>query len=365
MAERKEQAAPPGETDIRPSVALPRRGLPAWMLVAFALVAAATLFAVLDARRRALTAPAVKPLVADASAFAPPPSLSIPPEIIAPPPPVAQPSPAAPQPVAPTAPPAPASEPQIVYVPQPSAPMAPPVPPRTENSPALVVDTGVPVRAEGGAATASAAPAAAEGGAASATATNTDRARAGVFANRPTTVPQGTLIAAVLESALDTTRPGFARAVVSRDVRSFDGSRILIPRGSRLIGEIGSDARPGQKRALINWTRLIRPDGATITIGSPAADTLGGTGVRANVNSHFWQRFSGAILQSVLDVGVNIAAREAGGGTVIALPGSFSGATNQMSQPQQIPPTLTVKRGTSISVFVARDLDFTGVESRR
>jgi type IV secretion system protein VirB10 len=364
MAEPKQQATPEGETDIRPNVAMPSRGLPVWIMAVVALAAAAILFVILDARRRALTAPAVQPVVADASAFNPPPGLRIPPEIV----PYAPPSAPAPQAPPPAPPPQPTpaqapAEPQIIYLPQSPPQIAPTAQPRSDTSPALVIDTGVSMRAESGAA--GAASTAAEGARNTPPALDTDRARAGVFANRPTTVPQGTLIAAVLESALDTTRPGFARAVVSRDVRSFDGSRILIPRGSRLIGEVGSDTRPGQNRALINWTRLIRPDGATIAIGSPAADTLGGTGVRARVNSHFWERFSGAILQSALDVGVNIAAREAGGGTVIALPGSFGGATTQMAQPQQIPPTLSVKRGTSISVFVARDLDFTGVEARR
>jgi len=83
------------------------------------------------------------------------------------------------------------------------------------------------------------------------------------------------------------------------------------------------------------------------------------------VNSHFLERFGGAILQSVLDIGVNAAARAVDSPTVIALPGSFGGAASQRIQPQQVTPTLTVKRGTSISIFVARDLDFTGVEQAR
>ena len=111
----------------------------------------------------------------------------------------------------------------------------------------------------------------------------------------------------MLETALDSTRPGFARAIVSRDVRGFDGSRVLIPRGSRLIGEYRSEVAPGQRRALVNWTRLIRPDGVTIAIGSPAGDPLGRGGIRARVNSHFFERFAGAILQSALDIGVNLA----------------------------------------------------------
>ncbi|AQR75899.1 type IV secretion system protein B10 [Sphingomonas sp. LM7] len=186
------------------------------------------------------------------------------------------------------------------------------------------------------------------------------RVGAGVLANRPTTVPQGTLIPAVLETALDSTRPGLARAIVSRDVRGFDGSRILIPRGSRLIGEYRSDAEAGQNRMLVNWVRLIRPDGATIAIGSPASDTLGGAGIKASVNSHFFERFAGAILQSALDIGVNLASRSVDS-PVVVLPQSQAGIVRF---PNQVRPTLKVKAATSISIFVARDLDFTGVEAR-
>jgi type IV secretion system protein VirB10 len=167
----------------------------------------------------------------------------------------------------------------------------------------------------------------------------------------------------VLETALDSTRPGLARALVSRDVRGFDGSRVLIPRGSRLIGEYRSEAAPGQRRALVNWIRLIRPDGVTIAIGSPASDTLGRAGIRAKVNTHFFERFAGAILQSALDIGVNLASR-AGNGTTVILPGTFQGAP-QIVQPSQITPTLKVRPGTSISIFAARDLDFSSAENRR
>jgi type IV secretion system protein VirB10 len=193
----------------------------------------------------------------------------------------------------------------------------------------------------------------------------TGRARAGMFANRSTTVAQGTLIPAVLETALDSTRPAFARAIVSPDVRGFDGSRVLIPRGSRLIGEYRSEAAPGQRRALVNWVRLIRPDGVTMAIGSPAGDPLGRGGIKAKVNTHFFERFAGAILQSALDIGVNLASRAGDGTTIIALPGGAQGITTQIVQPAQVTPTLKVKQGTSISIFVARDLDFTGAEGRR
>src|SRR3546814_2996545 len=81
------------------------------------------------------------------------------------------------------------------------------------------------------------------------------------MSNRSTTVPQGTLIPAVLETAFNSTGSGFARALVQRDIYGFDGARVLIPLGSRLIGEYASDTSPGQKRAFVTWTRIIRPAG--------------------------------------------------------------------------------------------------------
>ena len=64
--------------------------------------------------------------------------------------------------------------------------------------------------------------------------------------NPRTTVAQGTLIPAVLETAIDTDVPGYARAIVSADVRSFDGSRVLVPRSSRLVGQYKSGLQAGR-----------------------------------------------------------------------------------------------------------------------
>ena len=188
-----------------------------------------------------------------------------------------------------------------------------------------------------------------------------DRAGATRLANPSTTVPKGAVIQAVLETALDSNRPGFARAIVSRDVRGFDGSRILIPRGSRLVGEYKADLAQGQNRAFIEWQTLTRPDGVQIAVNSPAADPLGRAGVKGNVNSHFFERFAGAILQSTIDIGVGIATRKVSDGTVIVgLPGSTQSVS--AVAPESIRPTLKVPHGSSVSVFVARDLDFVAVE---
>jgi len=172
-----------------------------------------------------------------------------------------------------------------------------------------------------------------------------------------TTVTQGTLIPAVLETAINTDVPGYVRAVVSHDVRSFDGTRILVPRSSRLIGQYQSGLQAGQKRAYVIWTRLIRPDGASVALQSPGTDFAGETGLPGKVNNHFFKRFGSAMLLSVVGGLTTVASA----GTNIIMGGGQSAAAAAVQQDSQIGPTVRVRQGEPIRVFTARDLDFSHV----
>ncbi|MDE2302416.1 MAG: TrbI/VirB10 family protein [Sphingomonadales bacterium] len=190
-----------------------------------------------------------------------------------------------------------------------------------------------------------------------------ETARATLIRSRAWVIPQGAIIAAVLETPLNSDRPGLARAIVTLEQRGFDGSRVLIPRGSRLIGEFKPDNSAGLRRVLVTWTRLIRPDGVAIRIGSPATDALGGAGIAGSVNSHFAERFASAVLQSALTIGVDIASTRFGGqnnAVYIGLPGQFTNFGATLTPQTSRPPTVKVKEGAEIAVLVARDLDFAG-----
>lgn len=341
---------PPGANavDIRPIVARERGQAPAWLMIGIILLGGVLLFVVLDGQRRAATAPTTQVRTVDSvqgrSALPPlyiipkppPPPPPLPPaELVTPPPP--------PPPQYVPQPPPPA------YVPQPPAPpYVPPQPapaaPVTSGGPALVVDTTVAAEASAGSAAA---------------------AVAARLSRPSTTVPQGTLIPAVLETALDSTRPGHVRAIVSRDVRGFDGSQVLIPRGTRVFGEYQADMSAGQNRALVQWTRLVRPDGVTIAIASPAADLEGRAGIEGRVDSHFLERFGGSLLRSILNVGTSLAGQRIGGdGAVIILPGGMQGA-EALTADAGPRPTLRVDAGARVTVFVARDLEFPPSEAGR
>ena len=180
-------------------------------------------------------------------------------------------------------------------------------------------------------------------------------------------VPQGSIIAAVMETALNSDLPGFARAIVQRDVLSFEGGDVLIPAGSRVIGQYESGVAQGASRVFIVWTRLIRPDGVTIALASPAVDELGRAGVAGKVNRHFLRRFGGSILLSVLSGGLNAATAAAtrGSAVVVSSSSQASGLAEQASKDLDIPPTIKTPQGAAIRIFVARDLDFTRVGPTR
>ncbi len=351
----------PRDTGVRPTVRLPRSGLSPVALAAIAIVFAVLLFVVLNGRRTAQEEPSLRQAVpaVGAGSWQAPPQLYAPPEAA----PVTAPQAEQQQPAAPAvAAPAPAriaapAPVQTVYVPQPLPQMLPPAPvqqPRVSSGSPLVIDTtSAPASSSGGRGPTSALTPSGE---------TVTRMRASALANRSMTVTQGTLIPAVLETGFDSTQPGFARAIVSRDVRSFDGTNVLIPRGSKLIGEYRSEAAQGQKRAVIIWTRLIRPDGMTITMDSPAVDTVGRGGVPASVNTHFFARVGDALLQSTIGIGSALAQRSVG--PVVVVSGSTTAAAGQIAPATNYTPTLTVPAGKSISVFVAHDLDFSAAGSR-
>jgi type IV secretory pathway VirB10-like protein len=181
------------------------------------------------------------------------------------------------------------------------------------------------------------------------------------------TVPQGTVIPAVLETAINSDLPGSVRAVVSRDVTGFDGAEVLIPRGSKLIGQYRSGMALGQSRAFVIWSRILTPDGVSIDVGSPAADTLGRGGLSGQTDTHFFERFGSSILLSVLNAGLQAAANAGSSGTSVIIGSPVQAANLAAMAPQtnNIPVTIKVMQGTPLQVFLVRDLDFSGVAAAR
>lgn len=175
------------------------------------------------------------------------------------------------------------------------------------------------------------------------------------------TITQGTIIQAALETAIDSTLPGVIRAVVSEDVHSFDGSNILIPSGSKLFGEYQSDLRVGQARILVAWTRVVTPEGRSVSISSFGADDLGRSGTTGRVFNRFLQRFGSAAMISIIGATPMIAAgqteNDIARDVTKNIGEDFTDATGDViSQYLNMPPTVRVDQGQRITVILDRDV---------
>jgi type IV secretion system protein virB10 len=180
---------------------------------------------------------------------------------------------------------------------------------------------------------------------------------------------RGTGIPCVTTTKIVTTHPGLTRCQVTRDVYSANGKTLLIERGSTIIGEQTSALTHGQARVFVLWNTLETPEGIRVALDSPGGDSLGASGHPAKVNYHFWQRFGGAILISVINdvaTGLNNSQNRSSGNNNNITYENTSDAAQEMATEAlknsiNIPPTGYVNQGTEIMIFVARDVDFSGV----
>lgn len=161
-----------------------------------------------------------------------------------------------------------------------------------------------------------------------------------------------------------TTHPGITRCVVNKDIYSANGKTLLIDRGSEIIGEQTTAMVQGQARVFILWTTIETPQGVSIDINSPASDNLGASGAPAQVDTHFWARFGGAIMLSMIDDIMGIASNRAADRDYTfenTQESSRSMAEEALRNTINIPPTGYVNQGTLLNVMVARDVDFSSV----
>lgn len=185
------------------------------------------------------------------------------------------------------------------------------------------------------------------------------QARATRLADRNFLILAGTAIPCTLQTAMDTATPGFVSCLIPRDVLSDNGAVVLLEKGTKVLGEYRSTLKQGQRRLFVLWTRAVTPAGVAIALASPAADPLGRAGFDGELDTHFWDRFGGALLLSIVDDGtVAVAGRDTGSGTA-RLPSEAAAITLQNSI--NIPPSLRKAQGSEVSIFVAQDFDFSGV----
>ena len=183
-----------------------------------------------------------------------------------------------------------------------------------------------------------------------------------IIANPSHTIMQGTLIEASLETAISSDLAGNIVAQVSQDVWSFDMSRVLIPRGSKLFGRYDSDVNLGQRRVLIAWDRLVTTDGQSVQLAAYGTDRIGRSGLPGEVRTHFLQRFGSAAVVSIIGAPSAAAAASTANKSASTTAQNVAGNLNDavgtvLQQYLTIAPTISVNQGAVVMVRIDTDIE--------
>ena len=178
----------------------------------------------------------------------------------------------------------------------------------------------------------------------------------------PYTLSAGSVIAASLITGLNSDVPGLVTAQVTQNC--FDtasGQILLVPQGSRLIGTYDSVVAFGQKRALVIWQRIVRPDGSSLTIDNlPATDAAGYAGLSDKVDFHTWQLLKGIGLSTLLGIGTELSL--SGDSDLVR---AIRQSTQQnavragdqiVSRNLDVQPTIVIRPGSPVRLLVHKDL---------
>ncbi len=179
----------------------------------------------------------------------------------------------------------------------------------------------------------------------------------------PYVVQAGTVIPAALLTGIQSDLPGQVTAQVTEHV--FDtptGKFLLIPQGSRLIGQYDSQVSFGQKRVLLVWNRIMLPDGKSIVLErQQGADARGLSGLEDEVDYHWWDLIKAAALSTLLSVGAELGSNQDETDLMRALRRGSQDSINNTGQQLvrrqlNIQPTLNIRQGFPVRVIVNRDL---------
>nr|WP_255696669.1 TrbI/VirB10 family protein [Sandaracinobacteroides sayramensis] len=178
----------------------------------------------------------------------------------------------------------------------------------------------------------------------------------------PNILQAGAVISAALITGIRSDMPGQITAQVTENIYDSPTGRILlVPQGTRVIGQYDNNVQFGQSRVLLVWTRLIFPNGRSIVLErQPGADVEGFAGLQDGVDYHWWDLAKAAGLSTLLSVGAELATndddrliqaiRNGGQDTI-------NDAGQQIIRRQlNVAPTLTIRPGFPVRVIVTRDL---------
>ncbi|UJX43836.1 TrbI/VirB10 family protein [Xanthobacter sp. YC-JY1] len=178
----------------------------------------------------------------------------------------------------------------------------------------------------------------------------------------PNILQAGAVISAALITGIRSDLPGQITAQVTENIYDSPTGRILlVPQGTRVIGQYDNNVQFGQSRVLLVWNRLILPNGRSIVLErQPGADAEGYAGLQDGVDYHWWDLAKAAGLSTLLSVGAELATND-DDRLISAIRNGGQDTINDAGQQivrrqLNVAPTLNIRPGFPVRVIVTRDL---------
>ena len=180
-------------------------------------------------------------------------------------------------------------------------------------------------------------------------------------------VLEGTVIDAVLTNRLDGASAAPVNCLVTNPVYSHSGQHVLIPAGARVLGETRPVQALGQTRLAVAFHRLLMPDGSTVPLNQfRGLNQIGDSGLRDKVNHHFLSTFGAAaavgLVSGLSQLLGNAAFGIGDGDRTVVIAGTAADSTAQasaqvMNRFLNRMPTITIREGHRVKVYITSDLD--------
>ncbi|HBD2939491.1 TPA: conjugal transfer protein TrbI [Escherichia coli] len=184
--------------------------------------------------------------------------------------------------------------------------------------------------------------------------------------NRRFLLSAGTTFSCVLKTKIVTTYPGVTLCQLTKDVISDDGKNVLIRAGALLQGEQTRAITQGMARVFVNWT-IVKDKNNRVRIDSLGTDSLGASGLPAWVDTHFWKRFGGALMLSLIEDSIAAGtSRMSRTNNSEFTMNNTTGTSSELAKTTldnsiNIPPTGYVNQGEMLTVIVPRNIDFSSL----
>ena len=183
---------------------------------------------------------------------------------------------------------------------------------------------------------------------------------------------EGTALETVLTNRLDGSFSGPVNCMVTTNVYSHNGRHILIPQGSRVLGEVRKVESFGQQRLAVYFHRLIMPDGYSLSLDKfQGLNQVGETGLRHQINHHYLEVFGVSVaIGAIAGLG---QANTRSGVDQSGLDTYQQGVATSLSQSSlrildrylNVLPTFTIREGHRVKVYLAGDLDLPAYEKHQ